>query len=151
MRTFLLLLAALAGCSEQPAPPVVASAEGTVLTGLYERPGSASAPDRMCIVEDDEAARFGLVGWGEGGRNCTAKGRVIREGSALDLRIDGDPACTLTAAATATGLLLAKPRGAECGYYCGVGGELSEGAFTRVATTAVEARKATDVVGEPLC
>ena len=103
------------------------------------------------MTGDGNDARFAIVTAGEGTSNCTARGRVARTGSALQLTIDGAPACTLRTTAGADGLTLAEPEGGECAYYCGDGAAFTPGAFAKVGATRADTRRVVDVVGEPLC
>lgn len=146
---FLLMLAACSDAPEGAEAP--AAPAGASLAGLYERAGAGGTPDRACVTGEGEDARFVIVTAGTGAANCTARGRVAREGSALRLLIDGAPACTLTATADAGGLTLAEPEGAECAYYCGEGASLTPGVFAKLGSTEADARRVVDVAGESLC
>lgn len=98
--------------------------------------------------------RFGLNTSYEGPESCTAKGTVRQAGSSLTLLIDGNPACSLKATTTTTGLALDSAEGPECAYYCGTNTGFNPGAenpFDKVGATQGDARKAVDLVGEPLC
>lgn len=151
MRMTILLPLLLAACS-QPAEKTqskVTDADAPV--GLYERAGVPGKPSRICIAGQGGEMRFGLNSSYEGPESCTAKGRVRQAGSALTLVIDGNPACTLSANLTGRGLTLNRPEGAECSYYCGGNSGLDEGPFEKVGDTEAAARKAVDLVGEPLC
>lgn len=148
-----ILLAALAACSDAGTAPGEAPAKvvGSSIVGLYERAGIPDQPSRICIIADGEGHRFGYKSSYEGPQNCSAKGRVVRSGSTLEFAIDGDPACSLSATVTATGLMLGKSEGPECSYYCAANAELEPGPFEKVGSSATDARRAVDLVGEPLC
>lgn len=149
-RPILIFFLALVACSEnKPDPTPVA--HGDSLTGLYERVSAGTTAGRICVTGTEAATRFGLVTIGEETSNCSARGRVVRNGSALTLAIDGAPACTLRATASASGLTLTSADGAECAYYCGTGADLEPGGFARIGTTESDARKAVDIAAEPLC
>lgn len=151
MRTtppFLLLLAACSQPAEKTEPKV---AKPDTPVGLYERAGVPDKPSRICIAGQGDEMRFGLNSSYEGPESCTATGSVRESGSVLTLVIDGNPACALAASLTGTGLTLDRPEGTECGYYCGGNTDLNEGPFEKVGDTEADARKAIDLVGEPLC
>ena len=150
-RPTLLLIFALAGCSEAADRPAAADRRTASVVGLYERAGVPDRPSQICVSADEEQLRFGLRSSYEGPENCMMKGRVEQAGSALRLRIDGDPACSVSGTITATGLTLAQPQGAECSYYCGRNTDLDGGDFAKVGGTEADARKAVDIAGEPLC
>ena len=152
MRIAMLLPLLLAGCSEplQESSAAPATTMPSII-GLYERAGVPDRPSRICIAGQAEDRRFGLNSSYEGPQSCTAKGSVRQTGAALTLVIDGDPACRLSAVATATGLTLNAPEGDECGYYCGAHTDLDAGKFGKVGETEADARKAVDIVGESLC
>ena len=149
-KPILLSFLALAACSQAPQGAAPAPA-GDALTGLYERVSAGTTAGRICITGQGAATRFGLVTIGEGPSNCSARGKVVRAGSTLTLAIDGAPACTLRATASASGLTLTGVEGPECAYYCGAGAELLPGGFARIGTTEADARKAVDIAAEPLC
>lgn len=152
MRALFLIPLMLASCSqaeeeaEAPAIPVTGS-----LAGLYERAGADEIPDRICIGGTSEDLRFGLVTQGDGPSNCTARGSVQRTGATLALRIDGAPACTLSATTIQAGLALGTATGAECAYYCGANAQLTPGAFVKIGARPTDIRKTVDVAGDPLC
>ena len=127
------------------------SASSGPLTGLYE--GSGDVPkNQMCIVEEGKgAARFGLVVWGGGQHSCSGTGTVTRDGDRLRLAMAGDEACAIDATISGGTISLptAIPQG--CAYYCGARASLDGAAFARVAGGEAASRKATDLVGEPLC
>lgn len=139
-----------AGCSggKEAVPPRPVT---DTLAGLYEGSGTPATPRRICIAGNGPEARFGLNSSYEEPESCTAKGRVSRAGAKLTLVIDGDPACTLSATVTRTGLTLDKAQGPECGYYCGRNTVMTFGAFQKVGTSAADIGKAVDIAGEPLC
>jgi len=151
MRSLTILLA-LAACSKPAADsPDVRASQGSSLVGLYERSGIPDEPSRICVTANGTEHRFGLKSSYEGPESCMAKGSVRQAGSELTLSIDGDPACSFSATVTETGLTLREPRGPECSYYCGTNTGLDGGPFEKVGATEADARKATDIAGEPLC
>lgn len=153
MRTLFLAALALTGCS-QPLPtdaPRADAGTGDTVAGLYERAGPSVKPDRICIVGRGADLRFGLVMQGRATSSCTARGHVTRDGSKLRLRIDGAPACNLSATLSGGGLALAPASGAECSYYCGAGAALTAGDFARTGSNPADLQSVADIVGEPLC
>lgn len=152
MRLMLLLPLLLSACSkpadEDAATPARAASP---LVGLYERAGVPDEPSRLCIVGDGGSLRFGLRSSYEGPESCTMEGRIEAAGARLTLRIDGAPACALSATVAEDGIELGEPRGAECSYYCGRNTTLDRGRFARVGTGEAAARRAVDIAGEPLC
>ena len=151
MRITILLPLLLTACSEPAEKAVVPAIAGDSVAGLYERAGVPDKPSRICIAGEGADLRFGLNSSYEGPESCTAKGRVRRAGSAVRLLIDGEPACSLSATVTATGLTLNRPEGPECSYYCGGNTGLDEGEFAKVGSTQADTKKAVDLVGDPLC
>lgn len=152
MLLILLAVSALGGCSrEEEGVPGAALQASNGVAGLYERAGRTGAPDRLCLARRGGGLRFGLATGSVGPGNCTARGTAVREGAALQLRIDGAPACNLSATATSTGVTLGRPQGAECEYYCGAGAVLTPGTFAKSGASAEDIGEAVDAAGEPLC
>lgn len=149
-RSLILLVALAGGCSraDEKAAPAAVAASG--VAGLYERAGRTAGPDRLCLSGQGSDLRFGLATGSDGPGNCTAKGIAVQQGATLRLRIDGAPACTLAATATAAGVTLDAAQGAECDYYCGEGATLTPGPFAKVGASEAVG-KAVDVAREPLC
>jgi hypothetical protein len=173
MNKSLIVIALVAGCgaSNQPegnaaapvtqvgqrggpsAPAQTAPSPGgqTRLTGLYEG-GSAKQPNQLCIVERAGGeARFGLIVWGGSLQSCSGSGTATRQGTSLKLAMAGDSACALEA--RIEGGVVTLPAGAPegCSYYCGPRARLDGARFSQSGTTAQDALKAKDLVGEPLC
>ena len=125
---FIFLLAA--GCSpDVPAPPA-------------ERQLYAEGRDRLCLAGE----RGGLIVYGEGDANCSARGRVERSGDRLVLVPDGDPDCRMEAKLEGDRLALGA-RAKACAYYCGPGADYAGRALTKNAS----ASPAVDFAGDPLC
>lgn len=159
----LLLLGACSGGNEAPEPketaavaprgsaPAAAAGEATSLTGLYQS-GPAGQPNQMCIIErPGEAARFGLVVWGENLHSCSGLGQAERSGDVLRLKMTGDEACTIEARITGGTISLPDAIPEGCAYYCGARARLAGAEFARAGTTAEAALQAKDLVGDPLC
>lgn len=160
----LLLLAACSGDGDgnrttgdnQAAPAAQSSARGggggalTNLVGLYEG-GSAARPNRMCVVDDGGALRFGLVVWGGNDHSCSGSGSIAREGAALRLSMAGDQSCTISATISGNTVTFPAQVPTGCSYYCGTRARMSGASLTQTGTTEADAGKAQDLVGEPLC
>ena len=162
-----VLLCLAAGCSgggeadnaAAPAPPeevaapsrsAPASGELSTLIGLYEG-GKPGQPDQMCIVERDGAQHFGLVVWGGNMHSCSGSGTATREGGTLRLAMAGDRTCTIDARIDGTSVTFPATLPEGCAYYCGARASLANASLTQKGTTAADAAKAKDLVGEPLC
>lgn len=158
VRLVLLLALALSGCrggegegGNEGAPRPAGPAQTATLTGLYEG-GEGSRRNQLCIVE--RAGRrtgFGLVTWSGGDNNCSGSGLAAREGERLRLTMEGDESCAIDARIEGTNVTLpaALPRG--CAYYCGPGAQLAGATFDKVGGSEQDARRAVDLVGDPLC
>ncbi len=156
----MLLIIALAGCSGGEGG---ANGSGTArsggsgpaqtatLTGLYES-GDGPRRNQMCIV-DREGGRttFGLVTWGEGDRNCSGSGLARREGDRLRLQMEGDEACVIDARLDGGRVALPATLPQGCAYYCGPSAALAGVRFEKTAGEEADARRAVDLVGDPLC
>jgi hypothetical protein len=161
MRKALILLLCLTGCgpgggnasraerSGAPDSTRRAGVQTRTLTGLYEAPGAR--PSQLCIVEQRERARFGLVTWQGERSGCSGAGSAVRNGPTLRLTMDGESACTIEAriADGRVSLPANAPRG--CSYYCAPGAPLAGLAFTKTGGTSQDALRARDLVGDPLC
>lgn len=167
MKLMPVLLLALAACSPAAdsdgngsagatnaaptaATPASAADSSEALTGLYE--GSGAVPrDQLCIVEDGKSARFGLVVWGGGQHSCSGTGTVTRKGGTLRLAMAGDETCAIDAPIRDGVVTLPDSIPQGCAYYCGARASLAGARFARTAGGEAASRKATDLVGEPLC
>jgi hypothetical protein len=168
MKTILLILLLLAACGRGDAPagnaaasdsappaarrsaPAVAAAVETRLTGLYEG-GGGPQKNQLCIVEKGKAARFGLLVWGANLHSCSGAGEAVREGARLSLKMTGDETCTIAAHLEGGKVTLPAALPEGCAYYCGARATLAGASFIRAGTTEADARKATDIAGDPLC
>lgn len=140
----------LAGCG-QGGGNAAGAAQTDTLTGLYEG-GTGVRRDQLCMIEKDGRASFGLVRWGAGERSCGGSGLVTRDGDRLRLVLDGDDACTIEARIDGARVSLGAGLSPECTrYYCGDGAQLAGARFDKVGGTEADARRATDLVGDPLC
>lgn len=160
MRIVLIALLALAACSgdsqtgNQVAgsePSQATPSPALTLTGLYEG-GEGERRDQMCIVPGEgDAARFGLVVWGDEMHSCSGTGAVTRAGATLRLAMAGDETCVIEAAIDGNAVTLPARLPDGCAYYCGANAEMTGARLTQTGQTVADARRAVDLVGEPLC
>ena len=162
MKRLLIALALLSACgtgeeanqsgAEVKADGAVADAVQTAgLTGLYEGQAGEQT-NQLCIIDRGSGdARFGLVVWGGNMHSCSGTGSAVRQDGVLRLAMAGDEACTIEA--TVEGGVVTLPDAVPdgCSYYCGAQARLTGTSFRRTGTTAEDAMKAVDLVGEPLC
>ncbi len=162
MRKLLILACFLAaGCDQEGGPsgnaggnriatmPRGVPVQTATLTGLYETAGSP--PSQLCITEQGGAARFGLVIRRSGRPGCSGAGTATRAGTSLRLVMDGDSPCTIEARIEGRRVIFpaALPRG--CSYYCAAGAGAEGTVFAKTGGTPEDARRARDIVGDPLC
>jgi hypothetical protein len=166
MKYFLptLLLLAACGRGDQPADnraepsaaragsesnrPKAAADES--LAGLYES-GSGAQTNQLCIVEKGREAQFGLIVWGGNLNSCSGAGVAVRSGERLSLRMTGDETCTIEASLKDGTVTLPQSLPTGCAYYCGARASLAGARLTRAGSTEADAKKATDIAGDPLC
>lgn len=149
----------LTGEASEDAPGSSAPAAGTAgapprtagLTGLYES-GSGRSRNQLCIIQRGGGeARFGLVVWGSNMHSCSGSGSVERNGNRLRFSMAGDSSCTLEAAVEGGRVTLPSSIPEGCSYYCGAQARLAGASFNRTGSTASDAMKARDLVGDSLC
>jgi hypothetical protein len=157
VRTAFLLVLALAGCrgAEEGSDTNAARTDGSVqtssLTGLYEG-GEGPRRNQLCIVSrEGRRTAFGLVTWSGGDTNCSGSGLAAREGDRLRLTMEGDESCAIDARIEGTRVTLPGSVPEGCAYYCGPGAQLTGAAFDKVGGSEQDARRAVDLVGDPLC
>ena len=126
------------------------AAAATRLTGLYEG-GPAARKNQLCIVERGPAAQFGLLVWGGNLHSCSGAGDAVRSGEGLTLRMTGDETCAIEATLKDGTVTLHATLPTGCAYYCGARASLASARFTRSGSTEADAKKATDIAGDPLC
>jgi hypothetical protein len=132
--------------TQAPAPP----SSPAELTGLYEGARTAQT-DQLCMIGGRDQARFGAVVWGSAMHSCLGAGQAVRQGDRLTFTMSGDSACQIVA--TVSGDRISFPASVPegCAYYCGARAGFAGASFTRKGSTEVDALKATDLVGDPLC
>ena len=147
-----MLLVGLAGCGGDPSGKGAPAVPGASLTGLYES-GNGPRRDQLCMIErEGRTPTFGFVSWGAGDKSCGGKGIVRRQNGQLRLLLDGDESCAIEARMDGDRITLAAPASAECArYYCGEGAAIPDTPFIRSGGTEEDARRAVDLVGDPLC
>ncbi|HEY6916380.1 MAG TPA: hypothetical protein VI381_01945 [Allosphingosinicella sp.] len=158
----LLALLALAACSRggeerseggkgAPAAPVFRpDGQLASLTGLYES-GNRQARNQLCIVEGKGETRFAFVVHGKGERSCSGGGSLERSGTRLRLTLSGEQPCSVDAMLSGREIAISGPVPSTCSYYCTSGMSLSGTHFTLNGASIEDARRARDLVGEPLC
>ena len=145
----LVLLIVLSGCGLEDGNSSGNSAGG--LVGLYQG-GEGSRRNQLCLIDRDGATRFGFIVWAsEGNNSCTGKGRATREGNKLSLALQGDEACTIEARIEGGRVVLPAGLAPGCAYYCGPGVGRTGARFDRAGDRPDDARRAFDLVGDPLC
>ena len=127
----LSLVLLLAACSPEVAEPPTGRM-------LYASDGR----DRLCVSGE----RGGLIIFGDGDANCSARGRIERSANRLVLIPDGDSDCRIEAKVDGDRLSFG-PRSADCAYYCGPGADYAGKGLSRNDS----ASPAVDFAGDPLC
>jgi hypothetical protein len=156
----ILCLFLVAGCgSDAPADPEGERDAG--FTGLYESSAQAGAAggqaggDRLCLVGAQDDARVAFVTLGgalEGGRAaCSGLGTARREGDALVLTLAGDGDCSFSAAMENGRIAFPAEVPEGCAYYCSEEASLAGRQFALAEAGRAAARRARDLVGDPLC
>lgn len=162
----LALLLLLADCgdggsTEKPGEPHAAAetpqpvfrADGALadLTGLWEA-GAMRTRSQMCVIETGSApTRFALVFRAEVDRSCSGGGTLRRVDGGLRFTMAGESDCAFDATLDGRTITVAENVPAGCAYYCTAGTSLQGARFTLVAASVEDARRARDLVGEPLC
>lgn len=156
-RIFPLLIALLAGCgsgdrSGSPSRDSGQPVQTASLTGVYEARGQGGQRGRMCMVAGGSgAASFALVTRRADGRGCGAAGEAVRSGKLVRLTMGGESQCIIEARASDTQLALPGSLPPGCAYYCARGATLAGTMFEKTGGTAEDAKRATDLAGDPLC
>lgn len=130
--------------------PASSDSASTRLTGLYEG-GAGSQKNQMCIVEKGDDAEFGLVVWGGNLHSCSGAGSAVRKGETLTLAMTGDETCTIEASFKDGEVVLPDKLPLGCAYYCGARASLAGARLSRTGSSEADAKKATDIAGDPLC
>ena len=140
-----------AGPSARQGAPQDAPGSLATLIGLYEG-GGREPRHQMCVVQGQGSEqRFGLIVWGGNLHSCSGSGVITREGSRLRLAMAGDSACTIDATISGKTIKLPDTVPEGCAYYCGQRASLRGAELVQSGTTEQAAKRAKDLVGEPLC
>ena len=112
---------------------------------VSERSFAANQRDGLCITGGD-VQRAGLILYGDGQANCSARGALVADGEAFALIPQGEATgtCRFRIERSGDGFLLAGSNG-DCAYYCGPGATIRRTEFRPAET------KTTDLAGDPLC
>jgi len=142
------------------------------LSGLYEgiaeAPEGAGAGDRLCLVggegegegegkgeSEARQARLAFVTLGgaitPGRAACSGLGTARREGGPLVVTLAGDGDCSFTAAIEDDRIAFPAEVPAGCAYYWSAQASLAGRDFVLVEAGRAAARRARDLVGDPLC
>lgn len=135
MRSFFLLAPLLAACSQEAAPPSLA-------TGTFAGEGR----DRLCIAGEPGAYRAGLIAYAQGNANCSTAGRLEQAGASWTLVPKGEGDCRIPVAIDGNVVRIGQSP-AACSYYCGPGASLAGKTYNRADMGA----KVVDFAGDPLC
>ena len=119
------------------------------LVGLYE--GRGEPAHQMCVVKRGRSYGFGLVVWGGNTHSCSGSGTITRNGSRVELVMEGDSPCTLAGTISGKTIRLGEEQPAGCAYYCGARARLGGAELSQAGSTTAAAMEARDLVGEPLC
>ncbi|QPQ55392.1 hypothetical protein IC614_01920 [Allosphingosinicella flava] len=136
-----------------PKTKPVLGADGALadLTGLWEA-GTERAKSQMCIIEDAKVgASFAVVLRGQGERSCSGGGTLRRDGATVHIVMAGESDCAFDAAVAGMDIVFPRSVPAGCAYYCTAGTSFSGARLSLVAPSIEDARRARDLVGEPLC
>lgn len=133
------------------------------LAGLYsasvgEGEDAAVRGDRLCFsgaASEPEGASFAFVTLGgtlERGRAaCSGLGRARREENALTLTLAGEGDCSFTARIADERIRFPSKVPEGCSYYCSEAASLAGQEFALIEAGEEAARRALDLVGDPLC
>ena len=135
MKRFSILALLAAACSQQPAEPVLS-------TGTFAGAGH----NRLCLAGQPGSYRGGVIVYASGDSNCSASGRIEKQGDQLMLIPSGEGPCRIPLALEGDTVRIGEVP-AACSYYCGPEADLSGKAFMRSVNTTA----ATDLAGDPLC
>jgi hypothetical protein len=120
------------------------------LTGLYEG-GPDLAPSQLCIIDEKQEIRFALLMRRDAEKSCSGGGTLVRDGGTLRFTMAGESACAFDAALNGRTVTVSGPVPPSCSYYCTAGTSLDGANFTLHGASIEDARRARDLVGEPLC
>ncbi len=135
MRSISFALLMLTGCSS-----------GEERSDLRSGSFAAAGRDRLCIADEAQSRRAGLIVYDAGDGNCSASGRLERGAAGWILVPRGEGNCRISLLTTGDGYSIGKAA-AACDYYCGPGASFEGQRFKREATIGTVA----DFAGDPLC
>lgn len=152
----------LAGCGGAEAPrtapdaaglEAAAKARGLIvdpadapLTGLFTREN-----DRLCVVEQGDAARIGIVSDYGDGLACAARGIARRRGDTLAVELGAAGDCSFTAQFDGERVVLPARLPAGCARFCAPRASLSALSVERLSSSESEAAALRDARGRLLC
>lgn len=144
--------AVLNGDGDAASPRPSADVQTEQLTGLYEAASTAGQSAQMCMISDPSgAAAFGIVTRNSNAGNCGGAGQAVRQGNMLRLTMTGDEECLIQAQIDGTRVTFPSALPQSCSYYCGSGASLAGMTFDKTGGTTADAKRATDLAGDPLC
>jgi len=137
MRIAVLAALVLAACSREAEP---SEFQGGSFAG--------TGRDRLCIANDAQGQRAGLIVYGAGDSNCSASGRLEPGAKNIGwtLAPHGERDCRLALTSAGDSYTIGAVS-AACEYYCGPGARFGGQRFDREAAIS----PVTDFAGDPLC
>ena len=133
----------LAGCrAQEPAPGANQTLDaGAPATITYAGEGR----DRLCLSREPGGVAGFITYAANGVTNCAVRG-TWTDGDGAAIRPNGDERCVIRIDSESAVTTL-RDGGPACAYYCGPNASFAG----RVFTDKVDAGRATDLAGDPLC
>ena len=141
MRFILPATLLLAACSDQTSKPGI--------SGIFAGGGR----NALCIRGSTGQQRAGFIAYGEGGNNCSARGRVEADGAGWALVPSGEGECRIPLSVEGDRVSLGASH-PSCAYYCGPSAAFAGKSFDRANpadAVAAASNPMVDFAGEPLC
>jgi len=160
---WLLVALFLAACAAEDRAANGTAERAPGLTGLYSGSnGGGKKPaangDRLCLrgeAVNPEGARFAFVTLGEaierGRAACSGLGKARRVDDTLAVTMTGDGDCSFSARIVDERILFPAEVPEGCSYYCSEAASLAGQEFALSEAGEEAARRAVDLVGDPLC